>query len=182
MGGPAYHLYIDFNKAFNSVPHETLGSVLGAYQFPDSMIEAFKNLYSNPVYKWVVHGSPQSSYKLQRGVRQGCPASPTLFISFINVLLFNVNQLSFQSPHSSLHAFVDDIPFRSNSQKDMETIFNFFDTTARALGMDMSVSRTQLHALFGAQQTTIESSAGSQLSTIDPDTGQPYKFYKDLSV
>ena len=182
MGGPAYHLYIDFNKAFNSVPHETLWSVLRAYQLPDSMIEAFKNLNSNPVDKPVVHGTPHSSYKLQRGVRQGCPASPTLFILFINVLLFNIDQLSLQSPHSSLHAFVDDILFRSNSTKDMEMIFNFFDTTARAFGMDMNVSKTQLHALYGAPQTTIESSAGSQLSTIDPDTGQPYKFYKYLGV
>ena len=177
MGGPAYHLYIDFNKAFNSVPHETLWSVLRAYQLPDSMIEAFKNLYSNPVDKPAVHGTPHSSYKLQRGVRQGCPASPTLFILFINVLLFNIDQLSLQSPHSSLHAFVDDILFRSNSTKDMEMIFNFFDTTARAFGMDMNVSKTQLHALFGAPQTTIESSAGSQLSRIDPDTGQPYKYH-----
>ena len=44
MGGPAYHLYIDFIKAFHSALHETLWSVLGAYQFPDSMIQAFKNL------------------------------------------------------------------------------------------------------------------------------------------
>ena len=64
----------------------------------------------------------------------------------------------------------------------METVFNFFDTTARAFGMDMNVSKAQLHALFCAPQTTIESSAGSQLSTIDPDTGHPYKFYKYLGV
>ena len=146
------------------------------------MIEAFKSLYSNPVDKPVVQGTPHSSYKRQRGVRHGCLASPTLFILFINVLLFNIDQLSFQSPRSSVHAFVDDILFRSNSTKDMEGIFNFFDTTARAFGMDMNVSETQLHALFGAPQTTIESSAGSQLSIIDPDTGQPYKFYKKLGV
>ena len=109
--GPDLSSVFFFNKAFNSVPHETLWSVLRAYQLPDSMIEAFKNLYSNPVDKPVVHGTPHSSYKFQRGVRQRCPASPTLFILFINVLLFNIDQLSLPSPHSSLHAFVDDILF-----------------------------------------------------------------------
>ena len=137
---------------------------------------------SNPVDKPVVHGTPHSSYKLQRGVRQGCPASPTLFILFINVLPFDFDQLSFQSPHSTLHAFVDDILFRSNSTKDAEKIANFFDTTARAFGMDMNVSKPQLHAAFGPPQTTIESSACSQLSTIDPHTGQPYKFHRYLGV
>ena len=52
-------------------------------------------------------------------------------------------------------------------------IFHFFDSMVWAFGMDLNVSKTQLHALFDAPQTTIESPAGSRLSTIDPDTGQP---------
>ena len=99
MGGPAYHLYIDFNKAFTSVPHETLWSVLRAYQFPDSTIEAFKNLYSNPVDKPVVHGTPHSSYELQRGVRQGAQqVQPYPFYSsmcyFLTSTSFHFNPLT----------------------------------------------------------------------------------------
>ena len=92
MRGLANHLYIDFNRAFNSVPHETLWSVLGAY-LPS------KNLYPNPVDKPVVHGTPHSSYKLQTGVRQGSAASPTLSVLssmcyFLTSTSFHFNPLT----------------------------------------------------------------------------------------
>ena len=115
MGGPPDHLYIDFNKALNSVPHETLLSVPGAQQFPDPMTDAFENLYSNPVDKQFVHGTPDSSYIVQRCVHRGCPISHALFILFINVSLFNITWLSFHSAHYSLHVFINDILFQSNS-------------------------------------------------------------------
>ena len=51
------------------------------------------------------------------------------------------------SGNASLHTFIDDILFRSPNPEDIEEVFTLFDTEGRALGMDMNVVKTQLHAM-----------------------------------
>ena len=43
-----YHLYLDLNKAFNSVPHQTLFQILRNYNFPPFIITLIQQLYSYP--------------------------------------------------------------------------------------------------------------------------------------
>ena len=46
--GGAYHLYIYFNKAFNSVPRGALFRALRGYRFPGALVQALGHLYSTP--------------------------------------------------------------------------------------------------------------------------------------
>ena len=41
-----YHLYLDVNKAFNSVPHNALWKMFSNYNIPTYLINLMKNLYS----------------------------------------------------------------------------------------------------------------------------------------
>ena len=68
------------------------------------------------------------------------------------------------------------IPVRSDSQKDVEMVFNFFYFKAKVLGMDMNMSKTQIHALNGVPQKVIYSTRGSIMSTIDQSTGKAVQF------
>ena len=43
-----YHLYLDLNKAFNSVPHAALWRILHNYNFPTQLITFIQLLYSWP--------------------------------------------------------------------------------------------------------------------------------------
>ena len=84
----SYSLYIDFNKAFNSVPHTTLFTVLSRLNLPTPLVNLIQSLYRAPRDFPVVSGHSHSSHLQTRGVRQGCPTSPMLFCLYLNVYLF----------------------------------------------------------------------------------------------
>ena len=145
----SYSLYIDFNKAFNSVPHTTLFTVLSRLNFPTHLVNLIQSLYRAPRDFPVVSGHTHSSHLQTRGVRQGCPMSPILFCLYLSVLLFALpsHVTAPPSPHESGHAFVDDLLYRSEDGDRIQQILNFFDTVAREWGLDLNLSKTEIHAM-----------------------------------
>ena len=145
----SYSLYIDFNKAFNSVPHTTLFTVLSRLNFPTHLVNLIPSLYRAPRDFPVVSGHTHSSRLQTRGVRQGCPMSPILFCLYLNVLLFALpsHVTAPPSPHESGHAFVDDLLYRSEDGDCIQQILNFFDTVAREWGLDLNLSKIEIHAM-----------------------------------
>ena len=58
----SYSLYIDFNKAFNSVPHTTLFTVLYRLNFPTPLVNLIQSLYRAPRDFPLVSGHTHSSH------------------------------------------------------------------------------------------------------------------------
>ena len=83
----SYAFYIDFNKAWNSVPHRELFQVLEHNRFSTAAIDIIKRLYSTPLNAPIINGQTPVQYFYRRGVRQGCPLSPPFFILYLNALL-----------------------------------------------------------------------------------------------
>ena len=179
-----YSLYIDFNKAFNSVPHTTLFTVLTRLNFPTPLVSLIQSLYRAPRDFPVVSGHTHSSHLQTRGVRQGCPMSPIVFCLYLNVLLFVLpsHVTAPPSPQESGHAFVDDLLYRSEDGDRIQQILNLFDTVAREWGLDLNLSKTEIHAMGTAPPGTFTSPSGTPLSTTNPKTGQPHSCYKYLGV
>ena len=111
----SYSLYIDFNKAFNSVPRTTLFTVLARLNFPTPLVSLNQSLYRAPRDFPVVSGHTHSSHLQTRRVQQGCPMSPVLLCLYLNPLLFALpfHVTATPSPHESGYAFVDDLLYRS---------------------------------------------------------------------
>ena len=103
---------------------------------------------------------------------------------YVNVLLFAVpHHLSTPiTQHESSHAFVDDLLYRSESTHCIEEILSFYDSKGRAWGLDINLSKTELHGMGKATQTTITAPTEKRLSTIDAKTVAPQKVYKYLGV
>ena len=101
----SYSLYIDFNKAFNSVPHTNLFTVLSRLNFPTHLVNLIQSMYRAPRDFPVVSGHTHSSHLQTRGVRQGCPMSSIFFCLYLNVLLFALlsHVTAPPSPHESCH-------------------------------------------------------------------------------
>ena len=78
----SYVLYLDLSKAFNSVVHSTLFKLLAKAGFPQEFVDMVKRLYRAPLDTPSVNRHRLASHLQLRGLRQGCPLSPSLQAAF----------------------------------------------------------------------------------------------------
>ena len=158
--------------------------MLARLNFPAPLVNLIQSFYRAPCDFPVVSGHTHSSHLQTRGVRQGCPTSPNLICLYLNVLLFALpsHVTAPPSTHESGHAFVDDLLYRSEDGDRIQQILNFFDTVAREWGLDLNLSKTEIHAVGTAPPRTFTSPPGTPVSTINQKTGQPHSCYKYLGV
>jgi hypothetical protein len=76
--------FIDIQKAYDSVDRPTLWARLRAVGLDEATLACIMRMYSHVRFKLVLNGEDGPEFEVERGVRQGCPLSPTLFLAFIN--------------------------------------------------------------------------------------------------
>jgi hypothetical protein len=94
-------LKLDFAKAFDTVEHSAISKVFAALGFDDKWLQWLQMLMSSGTSAVLLNGVPGKKFFCRRGVRQGDPLSPLLFVGIAELLQHMVNHL-FQS--GVLHA------------------------------------------------------------------------------
>lgn len=77
--------FFDLRKAFDTVPHGALFYKMRCIGIPPIFLAFVSSLYlSSKIHVRKPDGTPSRDISLRRGVRQGCPLSPVLFLIFMN--------------------------------------------------------------------------------------------------
>ena len=87
IGEPTFACFVDLRKAFDTVPHEALLLKLQRFGIRGRCLRFFQHLYRTSLGQVRLSTGVSDSFRLRRGVRQGCPASPLLFDVFVNDVL-----------------------------------------------------------------------------------------------
>ena len=125
--GRLYASFIDFRKAFDSIDRNVLWPKLARIGISHQMLRVLVAMYEDA--RFVVKMSTNNlspSIALTKGVRQGCPLSPTLFTFFVNDFpdILMTEDLLFPSLSGRLIPcllYADDLVLLSLIPKDLQT-------------------------------------------------------------
>lgn len=82
----AFMLKIDLAKAFDRLEWNFIVAALSRKGLHGHFINLVHACISSPIFLVVVNGQPFARFRSDRGIRQGCPLSPYLFVLAINEL------------------------------------------------------------------------------------------------
>jgi hypothetical protein len=94
---PLLLLKLDFAKAYDRVSWPFLFLAMEALGFNQAFIKMTKLLLKDATASVCVNGEPSTPFKISRGVRQGCPLAPYLFLIVGEILNFLVHRAALQA-------------------------------------------------------------------------------------
>ena len=110
-GYPVNIIYFDFNKAFDSVPHNMLLTKLRSYRICGNLLSWLCGFLIGRK-QWVTLNNIQSRWSDVSGVPQGSVLGPVLFLLYVNNILLMVN--------SNLLLFTDDIKLYRSIKSEVD--------------------------------------------------------------
>ena len=120
---------IDLQRAFDSVDHQFLYKVLRKMGFSETFISWIKLFYKDIVSLVLVNGHQGDTFKIRRGVRQGCPLSMILYIIAQEPLYqaikktHQIRSLDIPCQKKKVIGYADDSTFVVKSELDIIYIF-----------------------------------------------------------
>ncbi|KAL2897478.1 LINE-1 retrotransposable element ORF2 protein [Bienertia sinuspersici] len=100
---PCCMLKVDIRKAYDSVDWEFLQEMLAALNFPQQFIGWVMACVTTASYSLCVNGSLQGFFQGKRGLRQGDPMSPLLFVICMEYLTRLMKYVSMQKDYQFHH-------------------------------------------------------------------------------
>ena len=132
---PGVLLFIDFEKAFDSIEWPFLYKILEVFNYATSSV--------------INNGLCSRSFRLERSVRQGDPLSPYLFLVAIEILALslrssrNVVGIKIGNDEFKTLLYADDMTLTLANSSSVESAIQILNNYEKCSGMKMSLSKTK---------------------------------------
>ena len=82
-----HSLFIDYEKAFDNIKRQILFNILKSRHIPDTLLKAIVDIYTQNKILIKFNNKLSKPVEINKGVRQGCPLSPTLFDIYLDEII-----------------------------------------------------------------------------------------------
>ena len=148
---PGLIFFSDFEKAFDSIDHSYMKKCLKHFNFGNSFIKWVELFYSDAKGCVTNNGFLSNFFSIKRGVRQGCPLSPYLFIICIELLSHKIKSsqdikgIYIMNKEFKSSLFADDASFLlDGSLKSFETLIMILDNFYCVSGLKLNAKKCQV--------------------------------------
>ena len=146
---PGLIFFADFEKAFDSIDHDFIFKVLNYFNFGDSFISWIRLFYNDAQSCVINNGHMSDFFKIKRGVRQGCPLSPYLFILTIEILYkavqndTDIKGVNIFEREIKNTAFADDATFMMDGSKStFKNLMHKIDNFGKISGLKLNSNKS----------------------------------------
>ena len=146
---PGILISVDFKKAFDSLEWSCIQSTLQKFNFGDSLRKWIKIFYTDIESAALNNGFATDWFKPSRGVRQGCPLSPFLFILTAEVLSNKIRQnptvkgIRLFGSEVKLSQFADDTNLFCGDLASVEQALDIVNVFGKFSGLMLNVEKTK---------------------------------------
>lgn len=144
---------LDMMKAYDRVEWKALFMVLRKFGFGEELIQMIENAITGSSYSILLNGELRGYFNTTRGIRQGDPISPSLFILLAELLSRGLNGLYETSPNLNYRyggrisvshlAFADDIIIFTNGLKEsLSKLTTFLHSYERTSGQKINFKKS----------------------------------------
>jgi exonuclease III len=141
--------FLDFEKAFDTIKWKVIYDALNAFNFGPKFISWVKAIYNESEACVTNNGFSSAFFKLQRGVRQGCPLSAYLFIVVVELLAHqiridkNIKGITIGTTEIKLVQMADDTTTFLEDEKSLENMLEILSTFEQFAGLKLNKTKTE---------------------------------------
>ena len=151
---------VDLEKAYDRLKWHFIRDMLNMYNFPPNMISLIMSYISGSSISVLFNGGCLEPFLPTRGIRQGDPLSPYLFILCMELLGFLIEDMCANNLWNPLKAsnfgpafshlfFADDLVlFAKADRKNCQSVRDVLETFCNLLGQKVNLSKSKV--LFSA--------------------------------
>lgn len=177
--------YIDYKKAFDSVPHDWLIKVLQMYKIHPTIVSLLKHIMLSWRTRLHLNSQQTSTISIAKGIFQGDALSPLWFVLAMNPLsqLLNATNVGFhiRSERSTLSKithllYVDDLKLYATHEKELDALLTIVDTFSNDIKMSFGLDKCRtLKVVRGKlQDATPANVNGQEIESMRE--GEVYKY------
>ena len=164
-GKHAFAAFVDFSKAFDTIPRDLLWRRMEEIGIHGELLGALRAMYRDVRCRVRTPEGLTDAFDSTWGVKQGCPLSPLLFSLYVDPLeeeLFTEDEtceidgdfLSLAGVPVPCLLFADDLVLLSSTRAGLQAMLGTLERFARRTGLTVNLDKTKV-VVFGARAEVV---------------------------
>ena len=144
-------MFLDFEKAFDSIEWNFIHKCLETFNFGLDLRQWIKVFYTDISSCVLNNGYASKHFHLERGVRQGCPLSGTLFVIAIELLARSIRRSKDikgitidEHNEVKLSQYADDTTVLLSDAHSLSKLFDLLSLFERCSGLKLNQTKSEM--------------------------------------